>query len=197
VAGLFRFTIAGSGGRDAVVVPVILLAVSFLTVLSLILFLASRVLKLSAASLRREYGIPRGQVVYSDLDRPGKALFSSHWGLSGKPDYIVRGRDGFLIPVEVKSSRSREPLPNHLMQLAVYCLLIEENYRVKVPYGILVYADGVQHRIDFNCAMRERLLATLQEMRARLQDGQASRNHSSKRKCARCWARHSCGQALK
>ncbi|NYT01548.1 MAG: CRISPR-associated protein Cas4 [Methanosarcinales archaeon] len=178
-------------------VPVILLAVSLLLVLSLLLFLASAGQRASASRRRREYGIPRGQVVYSDLDRPGKALFSRQWQLSGKPDYIVRGKDGTLIPVEVKSSRAREPHPGHVMQLAAYSLLIEESYGLKVPFGMLVYADGVQHRVDFDGSTRERLLSTLREMRECLLEGGAARNHGSRRKCGGCRARHSCGQALK
>ncbi|MDD1732027.1 MAG: CRISPR-associated Cas4 family protein, partial [Methanosaeta sp. NSM2] len=112
-----------------------------LLALALSFFYLSRVTSSSARSMRQKNGIPQGQVIYSDLDRPAQVLHSSSLALSGKPDYIVRDGEGRLIPVEIKSGRAKVPHRGHILQLAAYCLLIEENYHMDVPYGIIVYSD--------------------------------------------------------
>lgn len=177
-------------GDTAVGLIVIILAAS-----GAVLLLASRRLSTSAHSLQHKYGIPSGKVVYCDLDRPGRSLYSKKFGITGKPDYIVKDH-GHMIPVEVKSARASRPHENHLLQLALYCLLIEECYNTKVPYGILVYADGIQHKVEFDDRMRRALIRTINEMRDCLREGTAARNHSRKGRCAKCRFRRECGMAL-
>ena len=41
---------------------------------------------------------------------PRKGLYSRNLGISGKPDYIVKGRGRSLIPVEIKSGRLMSPI---------------------------------------------------------------------------------------
>ena len=150
----------------------------------------------SANSLRMVYGIPAGKVIYSDLDRPGKALYSKRLGISGKPDYIVKGRGRSLIPVEIKSGRAQEPHKNHVMQLAAYCYLVEENYHRSVPYGIIVYSDAKQHRINFDKYLRSDLLATVDEMKRALGHDCPKRAHNYKQKCRHCSFSGSCKNSL-
>jgi len=150
----------------------------------------------SARTMRMVYGIPDGKVIYSDLDRPGKALYSRNLGISGKPDYIVKGRGRSLIPVEIKSGRAHEPYKNHIMQLAAYCYLVEENYRRSVPFGIIVYSDGVQHRINFDKYLRSDLLATVDEMKRTIGRDCPRRAHSYKQKCRHCSFAGSCKSSL-
>jgi CRISPR-associated exonuclease Cas4 len=94
-----------------------------------------------------EAGLPLGRVIYSDtrgwqpIEKP---LFSRTHRLTGKPDYLVQqGRE--IIPVEVKSSAAPAagPRRSHVLQLAAYCLLVEETYRHRPKYGIVKYADRV------------------------------------------------------
>jgi CRISPR-associated exonuclease Cas4 len=150
----------------------------------------------SAKTMRMVYGIPDGKVIYSDLDRPGKALYSKKLGISGKPDYIVKGKGRNLIPVEIKSGRAKEPHKNHIMQLAAYCYLVEENYHRSVPYGIIVYSDGVQHRINFDKNLRSDLLATVDEMKSALRHDCPKRAHSYKQRCLHCSFNSSCKRSL-
>ncbi len=120
----------------------------------------------AAKSIRLKYGIPHGRVIYSDLDRPAKALFSKKLGISGKPDYIISDkRYGGLIPIEIKSGRAAKPYRNHVLQLAAYCLLVEETYHKSVPYGIIVYADGKQNKIIFDEPLRSDLIGVVKEMK--------------------------------
>jgi CRISPR-associated exonuclease Cas4 len=150
----------------------------------------------SAKTMRLVYGIPAGKVIYSDLDRPGKVLYSRNLGISGKPDYIVKGRGRSLIPVEIKSGRAKEPHKNHIMQLAAYCYLVEENYHRSVPYGIIVYSDGLQHKVNFDKYLRSDLLATVDEMKRTLGHDCPRRAHNYKQRCLHCSFNGSCKSSL-
>ncbi|MDD3621686.1 MAG: CRISPR-associated protein Cas4 [Methanofollis sp.] len=148
--------------------------------------------------VRKEFGIPEGELLYSDLDTSSEVLYSETHQISGKPDYVLRDEmTGAYIPVEVKSGRARKPYWNHILQLAAYCILVEERYGTSVPYGTLVYGNGDQHRIEFTPDLREQVLATVDEMRACLEDGgSARRNHNAAVRCRSCAYREECGSAL-
>jgi CRISPR-associated exonuclease Cas4 len=124
-----------------------------------------------------------------------KPLFSTTHNLVGKPDYLVKTKKG-LIPVEVKSAPTPTiPYLGHLLQLAAYCLLIEETTGQAPPHGLLKYADAL-YEVDFTLELRRELLATLIEMRqARLSEN-VSRSHSQANRCAACGMRHGCDEAL-
>lgn len=141
---------------------------------------------------RKEYGIPNGRVIYSDLDRPGRPLFSRRFGISGKPDYIIRDKGGAVIPVELKSGRVNKPYRGHVLQLAAYCLLVEETYSRIVPYGIIVYGDGRQHIINFDDALRSDLLSTVEDMRVCWAKGHPARRHNLRGRCSSCSLRKDC-----
>jgi len=147
---------------------------------------------------RARSGLPQGRVVYTDtggwgrLERP---LFSHALRLTGKPDYLVAdGAD--VIPVEVKSRRApAQPYPSHTLQLAAYCLLVEECYGRRPPYGIVKYADHA-FEVDYTPELEDELLATLEDMRADLAAGDATRNHDEPRRCRACGYREQCNQRL-
>ena len=147
---------------------------------------------------RARSGLPQGRVVYTDtggwgrLERP---LFSHALRLTGKPDYLVAdGAD--VIPVEVKSSRApAQPYPSHTLQLAAYCLLVEQCYGRRPPYGIVKYADRT-FEVDYTPELEDELLATLDQMRADLADGGAPRSHDEPRRCRACGYRQKCDQCL-
>ena len=168
----------------------------FLLILAVAFQLQSKRASSSAKTMRMVYGIPAGKVIYSDLDRPGKVLYSKNLGISGKPDYIVIGRGRSLIPVEIKSGRAHEPHRNHVMQLAAYCYLVEENYHRSVPYGIIVYSDGLQHRINFDKYLRSDLQATVDEMKRTLGHDCPRRMHNHKQRCRHCSFNGSCKSSL-
>jgi len=167
-----------------------------LLILAVAFQLLSKRASSSAKTMRMVYGIPAGKVIYSDLDRPGKALYSRNLGISGKPDYIVKGRGRSLVPVEIKSGRAVEPHKNHIMQLAAYCYLVEENYRRSVPFGIIVYSDAKQHRINFDKYLRSELLATVDEMKRTIGHDCPNRRHNYKQKCRHCSFSGSCKNSL-
>ena len=154
-----------------------------------------------AGARRQEATLPPGQVVYADTGdwRPTEApLFSDTYGLTGKPDYLVETRHT-LIPVEVKSGATpNQPYRSHVLQLGAYCLLTEENYGVKVPYGLVRYPQAV-FKVEFTGELRRTLIHTLQRMRADLEkegENAVSRSHENPGRCAKCGYRQVCNQRL-
>ena len=147
---------------------------------------------------RAHSGLPQGRLVYTDtggwgrLERP---LFSRELLLTGKPDYLVVDRAD-VIPVEVKSGPApAQPYPSHILQLASYCLLVEECYGRRPPYGIIKYPDRA-FEVDYTPELEDELLATLDRMRADLADGSAPRSHDEPRRCQACGYRQQCDQYL-
>ena len=47
-----------------------------------------------------------------------------------------------LIPVEQKPS-ARRLQPSHILQVAAQCLLVEEAYGVRPPYGVVALSGGI------------------------------------------------------
>lgn len=68
----------------------------------LAVFMLAQSLSKAAKAIRNQYGVLKGRITYSDLGRQAEPLFSSRFGLVGKPDYIVEVK-GKSIPVEIKS----------------------------------------------------------------------------------------------
>jgi len=92
----------------------------------------------------RALGLPPGELVYEDADGLGEPLSSNHYPLVGKPDYVVQLPDGRPVPIELKLNVQGATIPysNHEVQLAAYCLLLEEYFPETPPtHGILRYAD--------------------------------------------------------
>ena len=148
---------------------------------------------------RLRTGLPGGQVVYSDtgVERAvPEPLMSHRLGLVGKPDYLVEVQGGgrrFLAPVEVKSRRApaRPPL-GHVLQLAAYCLLVEEVHRQRPPHGILRYADG-SFTVPYTDELRSQVLSTLDAIRRGRRQSDMPRSHDEPQRCRACGYRSTCG----
>ncbi|MFL6230947.1 MAG: CRISPR-associated protein Cas4 [Pyrinomonadaceae bacterium] len=158
-------------------------------------------------------GLPTGRLVYSDTgiavgelapaqinaegERQERALVSRRFGLTGRPDYLVRSSEG-VVPVEAKSARrpaNGVPYDSHLMQLAAYCLLVEDALGETVPYGVMRYADG-EARVEYTPELRETLLELIEEMREARDAEEVHRSHDEPRRCASCGYRDVCDEAL-
>ncbi len=166
--------------------------------LAFVLLLLAVACLLLAKALRRRSGVPAGEIVYEDTSgEESEVLFSATYGLCGKPDYLLEDDDG-LIPVEVKSShapRNAQPYPSHLMQLAVYFLLVEEEFDQIPPYGLIRYRDRTVE-VENTDELREQLLAVVADMQTILHDGEAYRSHHSARRCAGCSVAYACDERL-
>jgi CRISPR-associated exonuclease Cas4 len=72
----------------------------------------------------------------------GLNLVSDTLRLSGKPDFILDTKFGELVPVEVKVASldtSGKAKKDHVMQLACYALLIEDNFKRVVKRCVVYY----------------------------------------------------------
>lgn len=167
----------------------------------LVLLLAILFSRLSSHSTQAT-GLPglHVSVVYNDSgaqEEVEKPLFSEQYGLTGKPDYVLRTRQG-LVPVELKPlRRSEQPYESDIMQLAGYCLLLEDVWGVVPPYGLLRYQEKT-FRIEWNAQLRAALLETLAEMREldgfpAYQDGPMPEpQHDMTVRCRSCGFRYIC-----
>jgi CRISPR-associated exonuclease Cas4 len=165
--------------------------------LGLALLMLALLLCVWGLRVRRSTGLPWAPVLYQDTGgtAPEKPLIARRLALVGKPDYLLELR-GQLIPVEVKPGRrAARPYESDLMQLAAYCLLIEETSGVAPPYGLLRYAERT-FRVDYTDHARDEVLAILDEMRASLEEPDCDRSHDDERRCLNCGFFEQCEQAL-
>lgn len=144
-------------------------------------------------SLRKEFRV-KGKIEYIDMGK-AKAFKSERYGLIGRPDYIIK-IDDRVIPVEEKKGRTpKGPLFSHILQIAAYCLLIEEETGKAPPYGLLKYPEH-EHEIEYNEDLKKVLLEKLDEMRAIMRTGEAHRNHNRPGKCVHCSRKDLCPEKL-
>ncbi len=146
-------------------------------------------------------GLPAGEVVYSDMEswqRVQAPLLSRRHGLVGKPDYILMlpaQKNPAVIPVEVKSGK-RPPTPHHghLLQLGVYCLLVEEQYGARPAHGLLHYADATL-QIPFTRALEAEVLEVAAAIRQAQGATNVRRSHNEVGRCLACGYREACGRS--
>ena len=166
--------------------------------MNVFLLLLALALIVAALLMRRSTGLPWKRVTYSDTrgwQRTEEPMLARRYGLVGKPDYVL-ATGGRLIPVEVKPGRQAiEPYSSDLMQLAAYCLLVEETTGIRPPYGLLRYARAT-FRVGFDERLRGDLLALLQEMRAADAAIASNRSHHQAARCRNCGFVRECEQAL-
>lgn len=140
-------------------------------------------------------GLVEGELAYSDLDRPGETLRSEKYDISGRPDYIVRRGEEYL-PVEVKTGRTPDaPHDSHLMQLGIYCVLVEEVYGRRPSRGYLQYPERT-FEVSFTPEFRDKVLETTLRMRLAEMTGVIHRNHERVGKCRGCSRRAICPERL-
>jgi CRISPR-associated exonuclease Cas4 len=136
-----------------------------------------------------------GEVKYVDNGKSKPKLFASKkFGLRGRPDFVLLV-DEDHIPVEVKTGRvPRGPLFSHILQIAAYCLLVEEEYG-RPPYGILRYGT-VEHEIEYEDDLKKLLLEKIDDIRKLEKTGDVHRNHNRPGKCKFCSRRDICPEKL-
>jgi CRISPR-associated exonuclease Cas4 len=166
--------------------------------LSWLLLIAGIGLFVLAVRLRHASGLPWGRVTTTDTSswrRAETPLISRRFGLVGKPDYLVTTRVG-VVPVEVKPGRAaRKPYESDLMQLAAYCLLVEETTGQAPRYGLLRYA-GETFKLLYTAEVRDELLAVLDEIRADRNATNVERSHEQAARCRSCGLFDECDERL-
>ncbi|GCE13854.1 CRISPR-associated protein Cas4 [Tengunoibacter tsumagoiensis] len=114
---------------------------------------------------QKALGLPFGELVYEDADGLGEQLNSTAYPLVGKPDYVVKLPDGRLVPIELKLGveQATAPYSNHILQLAAYCLILEDYSEQPPTHGLLRYADR-EFTIEYTPALRKKLIRQLTTM---------------------------------
>lgn len=171
-----------------------------LPIVGLAILLAGAFLLWWGRRTRASTGVPAGEVVYSDMgarEEVDAPLISRRHGLVGRPDYLVRSRvegRAVLIPVEVKSGRRPNyPAEGHILQLAAYCILVEDVHGQRPAYGLLRYADATL-KIPFTAALEREVLAAATAIRQARDADFVARSHHAPGRCRSCGYRDACGE---
>jgi len=137
-----------------------------------------------------------GEAVYWDGGTDNEVFVSHAHGLTGKPDYILK-ISGYLVPVERKSRHVSVAGPHEgeILQLAAYCLLVEERFRRRVQRGQLQYPNR-SFAISFNDQLRSKLLEALRALREADAVGDVPRSHNSPARCRGCGFKAVCKDSL-
>jgi CRISPR-associated exonuclease Cas4 len=130
----------------------------------------------------------RGEIVYADQQND-ELLVSERFCLTGRPDYILE-QDGELVPVERTG-----PHDGGVLQLAAYCLLVEDRYQTTVRRGQLQYLN---RPIDvlFDDVLRGKLLRTLEAVDQASGLREVPRSDASPARCGECGFRNRCDEGL-
>jgi CRISPR-associated exonuclease Cas4 len=123
-----------------------------------LLFLCTILVFWKMRKQKQKLGILTGERIYQDTEeQPGVTLYAISLPLMGRPDYLLKTKDG-IIPVEVKSTPTpATPYFSHTMQVMAYCLLVEETYGRRPPRGILKYPDkevSIEYTLDATASLR-------------------------------------------
>jgi CRISPR-associated exonuclease Cas4 len=184
-----------------------------LSTLLLLLVLGSVLASVAARRESKRVGLPAGSLLYSDTGKPVGRLAPTEVGregqkqerplrsetlcLVGRPDYLIETDEG-VVPVEAKSSAAPpggRPRDSHVLQLAAYCLLVEDVLGATVPYGLVKYRDG-EARVEYTDELRGRALALVEEMKDAADAEEVHRSHEEPRRCAGCSLREVCTESL-
>ena len=146
--------------------------------------------------MRRKHKV-RHIISYIDSQKKKPKLFvSEKYRLSGRPDFVLLIEDEH-IPVELKTGRvPRGPLFSHILQVATYCILMEEEFGNPPSHGIIRYGQ-VENEIEYDEALKDMVLKKANEMRGFLiSGGDVHRNHNKPGKCKHCSRRNVCPEKL-
>ncbi|MFP4001089.1 MAG: CRISPR-associated protein Cas4 [Candidatus Natronoplasma sp.] len=149
-----------------------------------------------AEQKRKDLNLEDGEIKYvDDLEKETKLLKSEEYGLRGRPDVILK-KNGRPVPVEVKTGRvPKGPFFSHILQIAAYCLLVEEDIGETPPYGIIRYGE-TEFEIDYDSDLKNLLIGKLEAMRKHLENQNVHRNHNREGKCRNCSRREICSETL-
>jgi CRISPR-associated exonuclease Cas4 len=117
-------------------------------------------------------GLPPGEIVYSDAGGGAEPLIARNHPLLGKPDYVIQGRDGRRMPVEIKSGRAPRtqrlrPAPRHedVLQVVAYLIILDDLFAPAPTHGVLRYADAT-FEVPYAPGLRREVLRIVARMQA-------------------------------
>lgn len=162
----------------------------YLAIFGLIALILGAVLLAWSSSTRKKQGLGSGDTLALD----DLVLVSERLKLTGRPDRIVRQGE-YLIPEEWKPS-ARRIYQGHRLQVIAYCLLVEEKFGVRPPFGVVVIAGGKRVEVENSEELRAEVLRIAEKIREHRRE--ISREipvRQPEAKCRGCGQRGNCGQA--
>jgi CRISPR-associated exonuclease Cas4 len=157
---------------------------------ALVLGVLGLLLVVLASKLRGAAGFAGGETIALD----DVTHYSERLKIVGRPDRLVRQGE-HLIPEEWKPSAKRV-YPGHRLQLGTYCFLVEEEFGVRPPFGVVVIRDGERVEVENTSELRSEVLevaAKIREHRRKL--GEEIPVRQPPAKCRSCGQRTNCRQA--
>ncbi len=149
---------------------------------------------------RRSLKLPQGDLVYEDINGQGEMLTSDAHPLVGKPSYVIRLPDGRFVPIAVQKEaiNTMQPESHHILQVAAYCLILEDYAEEPLTHGILRYPDR-EFTVDYTPALRKKVIRTLQEMAVCSEQHPPALQKQKAAKCRTCTFQPMCpvGQVVK
>jgi len=148
------------------------------------------------STLKRNKHNVVGEISYVDMKttRPEMLISRTHC-ISGRPDFILQ-QDGISIPVEAKTGLiPRGPLFSHIVQVAAYCVILEDINGKAPTHGILRYGS-IDHEVEYTTDLKKLVLEKAADIRAATKSGGAHRNHNRPSKCRGCSRRAVCPERL-
>ncbi|AUV82905.1 CRISPR-associated protein Cas4 [Salinigranum rubrum] len=119
-------------------------------------------------------------------------LRSDELGLHGKVDAIEDGRDGAMTPIERKRAESGGVYLSDRLQLAGYCMLLEERVGEPVNVGyVYTRSTDTRHAITISDEMRDGVERIVEKIRS-MEVGKLPPYTQHPDKCESCSVRHYC-----
>lgn len=135
-----------------------------------------------------------GKIFYEGHLPSTPALKSETYRILGKPDFILRSKYE-VIPVELKgSAKPFKPWDSHILQLACYLILTEENYS-KPKRGLIRYQTEDPVEIKYTPELKKSCTEIINKMHALIRSDvspELDQRNLSAAKCKACSQRERC-----
>lgn len=114
------------------------------------------------------------------------SLYSEKKSLHGICDALLIN-EGQVVPLEFKLSSSFQPRRGHILQLAAYGVLAEEQLGKPCEQMFILYGDkGKMHRVKLDEALRSNLMRTVDTMRENLRKPLLPASSATNAQCGQC-----------
>jgi CRISPR-associated exonuclease Cas4 len=163
---------------------------AFLVISGLLALIFGALLLLWSSSTRKKEGLGDGETLALD----DLVMVSERLKILGRPDRIVRQGE-FLIPEEWKPS-ARRIYRGHRLQVGAYLLLVEEEFGLRPPFGVVVLSGGERVEVENTDELRAEILSAAEKIREHRREIEREipvRQPAAK--CRACGQRQNCGPA--
>ena len=114
------------------------------------------------------------------------SLYSEKKSLHGICDALLIDEEQ-IVPLEFKLSSSFQPRRGHILQLAAYGVLAEEQFGKPCEQMFILYGDkGKMHRVKLDEALRSSLMRTVDTMRENLRKPLLPASSATNAQCGQC-----------